>query len=235
MSWNNVFAAQVEDCMVLQHTLNQQLIGEDYRNNPPNFVRAFRQEIAEYVDWTPWKWWKAMPEANQEQIKIEVVDCFHFFLSQIIASSTSSTYIAKHLYAGLGALPSIRVSAVVNASCIANSSAELQQLEIDDMLYACALSLQKDDTDDAAYLFGVVMQAIGLSWTELYKKYIAKNTLNQFRSDNGYKNGSYIKEWFGKEDNDHLMEYVNSIVSPSGSFAADCYKHLANIYSTVNV
>ncbi len=35
----------------------------------------------------------------------------------------------------------------------------------------------------------------------LYRLYVGKNILNQFRQDNGYKDGSYIKIWNGEEDN----------------------------------
>jgi hypothetical protein len=35
----------------------------------------------------------------------------------------------------------------------------------------------------------------------LYRLYVGKNILNQFRQDHGYKEGSYIKIWNGVEDN----------------------------------
>ena len=44
---------------------------------------------------------------------------------------------------------------------------------------------------------------------ELYRQYIGKNTLNFFRQDHGYKEGTYIKVWHGKEDNEVLANLVN--------------------------
>ena len=41
----------------------------------------------------------------------------------------------------------------------------------------------------------------GLDITTLYRLYVGKNILNQFRQDHGYKEGTYIKEWNGVEDN----------------------------------
>ena len=35
----------------------------------------------------------------------------------------------------------------------------------------------------------------------LYRLYVGKNILNQFRQDNGYKDDTYIKVWNGEEDN----------------------------------
>jgi hypothetical protein len=41
----------------------------------------------------------------------------------------------------------------------------------------------------------------GLNLEKLYRLYVGKNILNQFRQDHGYKDGSYIKVWDGDEDN----------------------------------
>ena len=40
---------------------------------------------------------------------------------------------------------------------------------------------------------------------------LEKNVLNFFRQDNGYKDGSYIKLWDGKEDNQHLVELTTEL------------------------
>ena len=47
-----------------------------------------------------------------------------------------------------------------------------------------------------------------MSWDTLHKSYIAKNVLNLFRQAHGYKDGSYLKEWGGREDNEVLSEMV---------------------------
>jgi len=50
--------------------------------------------------------------------------------------------------------------------------------------------------------------AVGLSFEELYRLYIGKNALNQFRQEHGYKEGSYRKIWNGKEDNEVMQEIL---------------------------
>jgi len=40
-----------------------------------------------------------------------------------------------------------------------------------------------------------------LNTTQLYRLYVGKNILNQFRQDHGYKEGHYVKIWNGLEDN----------------------------------
>lgn len=234
MTWNNVFFAQVKDCVELQHTLNQILIGEYYINNPPNFVRAFRQETAEMVDWTPWKWWKAMPEANNEQIKIEVIDCFHFLLSELLVNRNNHAHISKCLVKGLFAIPEMTIIGLLTGRDSAlPPEAKLEDLPTDDLLAGVSNCMRMHNLGDATILFAVAMQSVNLSWDELYKKYIAKNLLNLFRSNNGYKEGTYIKAWFGKEDNDVLMEYVNTANFADINFVANCTAHLTTQYNLV--
>jgi hypothetical protein len=67
----------------------------------------------------------------------------------------------------------------------------------------------------------------GLNLNELYKLYVGKNILNQFRQDNGYKDGSYIKVWAGEEDNVVMMRIwqENPNINPS-----ELYKELSKNY-----
>ncbi|HIP41058.1 MAG TPA: dUTPase, partial [Campylobacterales bacterium] len=50
---------------------------------------------------------------------------------------------------------------------------------------------------------------LNLKLPELYKLYIGKNILNKFRQEHGYKEGTYIKEWNGKEDNVVMQSILN--------------------------
>ena len=47
----------------------------------------------------------------------------------------------------------------------------------------------------------------------LYRMYVGKNMLNVFRQKNGYKTGTYVKIWAGREDNQHLEELLNELPS----------------------
>ena len=62
----------------------------------------------------------------------------------------------------------------------------------------------------------------GLNLDALYKLYIGKNILNQFRQDHGYKEGSYIKIWNGEEDNVTMQRVLeeNEDVTPDGLYKA---------------
>ena len=58
-------------------------------------------------------------------------------------------------------------------------------------------------------LFASVLEDVDLTWSELYRQYVGKNTLNAFRQDHGDKQGTYVKVWDKKEDNVHLVEILD--------------------------
>jgi len=61
--------------------------------------------------------------------------------------------------------------------------------------------------------------------------YVGKNVLNFFRQDHGYKDGSYIKVWQGREDNEHLAELLSQLDSESASFKDQVYQELQTRYT----
>lgn len=57
--------------------------------------------------------------------------------------------------------------------------------------------------------FVVLCDAVGLSFLDLYFQYVGKAALNRFRWNNGYADGTYVKIWDGREDNEWLTEILN--------------------------
>ena len=49
-----------------------------------------------------------------------------------------------------------------------------------------------------------------MKFEKLYSLYIGKNALNIFRQTHGYREGTYIKEWNGVEDNVIMQAILNS-------------------------
>jgi hypothetical protein len=69
-----------------------------------------------------------------------------------------------------------------------------------------------------------------MDFDQLYRSYVGKNVLNFFRQDHGYQDGSYIKVWEGREDNEHLVEIVNGLDSDSAGFRDAVYQGLRGRY-----
>jgi hypothetical protein len=64
----------------------------------------------------------------------------------------------------------------------------------------------------------------------LYSAYVGKNVLNFFRQDNGYKDGTYTKNWQGREDNEHLVELVAGLDKDASDFGEQVYQALQDRY-----
>jgi len=79
------------------------------------------------------------------------------------------------------------------------------------------------------HFFELVVMS-GLDITTLYRLYVGKNILNQFRQDHGYKEGTYIKVWNGSEDN-VIMKRIweeNGDIQP-----AVLYKKMKEVYDNL--
>ncbi len=46
-----------------------------------NYARALSQEIAEMTDSVPWKWWAKYQKFDIDNVRVEIVDMFHFLIS----------------------------------------------------------------------------------------------------------------------------------------------------------
>ena len=81
-------------------------------------------------------------------------------------------------------------------------------------------------------LFESIMADADMDWNVMYREYISKNVLNFFRQDHGYKDGSYVKVWAGREDNEHLVEIAASLDAGSSDFSDQLYAGLKERYQS---
>ncbi|MEN8667754.1 MAG: dUTP diphosphatase, partial [Ketobacter sp.] len=79
-------------------------------------------------------------------------------------------------------------------------------------------------------LFCQLMELSDFSLVQLYHQYVGKNVLNFFRQDHGYKEGTYHKQWHGKEDNEHLAEILNTVSDQTTDLQDTVYKELQARY-----
>jgi len=194
----------------MQNAMNTK-VHEQWFTQGFEWYRAIWVECAEMLDHHGWKWWKKQTP-DTEQVILELVDIFHFGLSLRIDGKTSYEDLAKQLEAELS-----------NAQ---QADDFKQTLEI------LAASAVADKTFNAAAFAGCMAQ-MGMDIDDLYRGYVGKNTLNFFRQDHGYKDGSYIKEWNGQEDNEHLVEVVKSLVTEHADFAKLVYQGLEARYPKI--
>jgi len=189
----------------LQNQLNDATNGEDWvkgitkNKKLINWKRCIYMECAEMIDSFPWKHWKNIEvEPDWENLQIEVVDVWHFIMSLAIEN------YFKTMRGGIEDIANdvSEMEAFAKIDTDALDFAE-QDAVIETVENIMRIVLAKDKLDLEALFaefFDLVVMS-GLNLESLYRLYVGKNILNQFRQDHGYKDGSYIKEWDGEEDN----------------------------------
>lgn len=183
---------QLNELIDLQKQFNSEVI-TDWQNKDLNFSLAILIEAIELVDSTDWKWWKK-GEVDWENILTELVDIFHFLISKLIVNKSDQMLIP--LFIGF---ENTKHKEVTSTDVI-----NLIQSEFI-MNYA---------TQNFIGLFVVwskIWYGMNLTFKDLYKQYKIKFILNQFRQQNGYKDGTYKKIWNGKEDNVICKQLANEI------------------------
>lgn len=197
----------------LQDGMNSK-VNENWVEQKFEWYRAIWIECAELLDHYGWKWWKKQTP-DREQVVLELIDIWHFGLSILILTGQDRETIAAFAESQL-------VGSEPEASD--DFRADLESFAL--------ITLQTKGFDVAG--FATLMKGIDLSADELYTRYVGKNVLNFFRQDYGYQDGSYHKQWGGKEDNEHLVEVVDSLDHTSSTFSDDVYQALEQRYQTLN-
>jgi len=197
----------VRTMLDLQDRMNTK-VHPEWREQGFEWYRAAWIECAELMDHAGYKWWKHA-DPDMEQIQLEVVDIWHFGMSAMICRSGSLDDLAAQIAEDLSAKPR-----------------ESSLLEATEILAESCITTQSFST--RAFLG--LMAASDLSFEQLYRMYVGKNVLNFFRQDHGYKDGSYIKIWAGREDNEHLSDLLARLDPNQTDFADAVYLGLSEAY-----
>jgi len=179
-------------------------VNPEWRKAGNAWYRAIWTECAEMLDHYGWKWWKHQ-QPDLEQVRLELVDILHFAMSDYLLQESDNVAAAARIEAELS--DPRQCKDIRNAIEIMAQSTIAQQ------------SMHFSD-------FANVMALIDMDFDQLYRTYVGKNVLNFFRQDHGYRDGSYVKIWDGREDNEHLVEVLDSLDSDSISFRDEVYHGL---------
>lgn len=210
---------QLATMLTLQGNMNAK-VNPDWLNAGYAYLRAAMIESVEGIEHHGWKWWKAQHK-DLPQLQMELVDIWHFALSEILISfkgevEQSASTIAEQL-------TSAKTTVTFDGKDYDFSALDiLDNLEL--MTGLCAAK-----RFDVPLFLKIVDQA-EMDSNELYRQYVGKNVLNFFRQDHGYKDGSYIKVWNGQEDNEHLVEVLNSLDISLADYSDQVYIGLSERY-----
>ncbi|MCU7810888.1 MAG: dUTP diphosphatase, partial [Candidatus Thiodiazotropha sp. (ex Notomyrtea botanica)] len=83
----------------LQDAMNRK-VNDDWREAGYAWYRAIWTECAEMLDHYGWKWWKHQ-KPDMQQVHLEIIDIWHFALSDLILHSDSMESAAALAQEGL--------------------------------------------------------------------------------------------------------------------------------------
>ncbi len=169
------------------------------------WYRAAWIECGELIDHYGFKWWKKQ-QPDMDQVRLEVIDIWHFGLSALFVDGRTINEIADSIESDL-------------------ASHQFSGLGVREATEALALDCLQTKSFSPS-LFRDLMYAAELDFDELYRAYVGKNVLNFFRQDHGYQEGTYTKNWNGREDNEHLVELQEELDANAADFADQVYAAL---------
>lgn len=220
------FRGELDVMLAMQDSMNR-MVFPDWSARKLAWHRAMYVEAAEYLEHLgTWKWWKKghpdFPQAN-----MELVDIWHFALSwyierfgQPLGSETLNTAITRRVREAVAKTEQALLAlggAVVD---------EDRHEQVDKLVEKAGGRLF--DTE----AFVKLLAYSGMDFDTLFQRYVGKNQLNRFRQDNGYKQGTYVKLWSGREDNVHLDEVLLELAeTPPHELPASVYAHLQQRYA----
>lgn len=200
--------SKIASMLQLQQQLNDATNGKEWEEGITaqgkiiNWKRCIYLECAELVESYPWKHWKNISApADTENIKIEVVDIWHFVMSEVLRLNRGRDIeeIAKEI-------KSLQNFCIIQDEAKEIDDNHLDQIaNIEDFIKTIFMEASWQDILEK-YL--TILAQSGLNVDSLYSLYIGKNILNQFRQDHGYKDGTYKKLWNNVEDNVVMQEIL---------------------------
>ncbi|MCX2779358.1 dUTP diphosphatase [Microbulbifer thermotolerans] len=203
---------QLQTMLALQDEINT-LVNDNWREQNFAWYRAIWVESAELLDHYGWKWWKKQVP-DMDQVKLELVDIWHFGLSLELQSGCPEEVAAS--------------------MCQALKMRVCQPSDFRTDLETFTLNTLADKRFDLVG-FVQLLADVNMSFDELYQRYVGKNVLNRFRQDNGYKTGTYVKNWGGREDNEHLAEISRQLDTSSPDYSDQVYRALEARYREITL
>ena len=203
----------------LQDSMNRK-INPDWMSAGYPFLRAVLVEAVEALDHYGWKWWKAQAP-DLAQLRIELVDIWHFLLSEyLVRANGDKAGAARALLQDWSGGSSVEFDTQRYDIAALDVRGKLE-------LLTAMAAVRRTCTP----LVAALLAACELSAEQLFREYVSKNVLNHFRQDHGYKTGQYRKIWDGREDNVHLAQILLDSAASEEQLPQALYQSLDDRYA----
>lgn len=221
---------KIKEMFLMQQKLNDDTNGINWEggytkdNKLINWRRCIYMECAELIDSFPWKHWKDLKkDIDIKNIQIEIVDIWHFLMSLILEDSYKK-FSLDEIVENVCSTKNFKEFCFYKGTKLSSNDTYEVVNDIEVLVHKCSgynFSIHSILSD----YFRICMKC-GLNLDILFKIYVAKNVLNKFRQDNGYKDGTYKKIWNNLEDN----EVLNNILEEGVINLDEIYARLEKEY-----
>lgn len=216
-----------KEMLELQDKFNQK-VHPEWREQNYDWVQAMFIEGAEASDsFKSWKWWKAGKD-DLANFEVELVDIWHFLMS----------WNLQYKLIDENQLQSIWEEAVNATSLTDDDITPIETVQwFTYYILKTKFEVEDEIDDNDLVLTFILLFRTMIEFTtidsdkKLYEQYITKNVLNKFRQDFGYKDGTYLKEWNGEEDNVWAYRIVSEMEEPTFD---GLYQELELVYKKVS-
>jgi len=212
---------QAEVMLSLQGAMNSK-VDPDWVAAQYPYLRAVVIEGSEAIEHHGWKWWKKQ-DKDLAQLQMELIDIWHFILSEILLSNDGD-----------------ESTSLTQLNLLLDKAESLDELSFDSQTYSLSemdlisklellIALSASRRIELS-VFASILSDCEMDWTDLYCQYVGKNVLNFFRQDHGYKEGSYLKMWEGREDNEYLVDIMGQLDPADPDYQGKVYSALSEHY-----
>jgi dimeric dUTPase (all-alpha-NTP-PPase superfamily) len=221
---------KLKTMMDLQSQMNDK-VSTEWRNAGYAWEDAILTEAVEAYDHTYWAWWKNQgKDPEMDQIKMEVVDIWHFILSELMCHNETEGFSYHKL------ITEVEAVVMLQKPEDFKPGVESIRFALKNVMRAALSPSEASRISILIHSFIVSMDVLGMDWDELYKMYIGKNCLNQFRQENGYKTNTFGYKAFwafekGWEDNQYLTEILAKLDVESPTYVDDIKSELSKAYN----
>ena len=221
----------------IQNKLNQTMGGNAWLqsdNTTRPYYRAAWIEGGEGIAHYGYKWWKMFDRsANLGQVKLEVVDMLHFILSDELRFTFQTHMLTKtgEQQIELGTEEIAAVLSFVDGQVDEGTVNRLIEETADRIIHNGVIDIPESMVaNEETFIlvaeqfvlkalvhkrvqikfWGALADALNLNIEEAGIMYLGKAALNFLRDSNGQKEGTYVKMWWGTEDNIYLERWLES-------------------------
>lgn len=223
MQSENKILESFKSMVIAQHKLNDLIMLDwHWKLDLLQIYTAMFTETAEFIDTQNWKWWKKGKVCEPYEAKMELVDIYHFLITFLLKAYF---YDDKNFHEDT--VPQLLSDAFSNTEKSKNNIYDLFSMGTSFVGYLTALVSAEDyqkgiiKSSDipinvkflitAIEEFMSVIHSFFIDLEDFEKTFFTKLILNELRSENGYKQGSYNSAIFTLDDNKFMSEVQATI------------------------